>query len=102
MSRLSQGYHLYQDPYGRFTAIAKFSPNRFVYTIASYARPMTALERVTYQQNNRGLVATATSGEINKLLTNLQLIKINRGPVNNKVFHHIMAASGLHRMSRRG
>ena len=106
MSRLGTGYHLYQNNSdGRYWAILKSGPNRFIYTRYSYESPLLALKRLTYRQNSN-LMATGTSQEINHWIYTTPVKKVNiRGFVktnnNNNFNSHWRAAGTLYKMSRK-
>jgi len=97
---VGQGYHAYVDPWGFYRGIAKFGPNKFIYTPNYYKTPNAALKQLAFEPNTYGKVLPATSAQINRIISELMLKKTYNGNISNKLFNHITAASGLHRFSR--
>jgi len=94
-------YDLYRNRAdGRFWAVLRVSPTRYIYTRHSYVSPATALRKLVYSQNTNS-TANANRAEINHWVATAGVNRVSVATVrniiqsNSNLFRHLVAAGIL-------
>jgi hypothetical protein len=91
-------YDLYRNRAdGRFWAVLRVSPTRYIHTRWSYVSPATALRKLVYSQNTNS-TANANRSEINHWVATAGVNRVSVATVrniiksNSNLMHHLVAS----------